>query len=107
MLLITAVLAVTLSGPLSSDVSQDLPPAAAPPGAAAASANPGVSSPGSKDQSAAPKDQDGEQYNQILRNVPLYRKAIDSGMPFPKTRRIVFQENKPASLPGWVFLELL
>ena len=53
------------------------------------------------------KDQDGEQYNQILRNVPLYRKAIDSGMPFPKTRRIVFQENKPASLPGWVFLELL
>ena len=53
------------------------------------------------------KDQDGEQYSQILRNVSLYRKAIDSGMPFPKTRRIVFQENKPASLPGWALLELM
>ena len=52
------------------------------------------------------KDQDGEQYSQILRNVPLYRKAIDSGMPFPKTRRIVFQENKPASLPGWAVVEV-
>ena len=52
------------------------------------------------------KDQDGEQYRQILRNVPLYRKAIDSGLPFPKTRRIVFQENKPASLPGWALLEV-
>ena len=52
------------------------------------------------------KDQDGEQYRQILRNLPLYRKAIDSGMPFPKTRRILFQENKPASLPGWALLDL-
>ena len=48
-----------------------------------------------------------EEYNQILRNVPLYRKAIESGMPFPKTRRIVFQENKPASLPGWALLEVV
>jgi len=52
------------------------------------------------------KDQDGEQYRQILRSVPLYRKAIDSGLPFPKTRRILFQENKPASLPGWALLSL-
>jgi len=47
-----------------------------------------------------------DQYQQILRNVPLYRRAIDSGLPFPKTRRIVFQENKPVSLPGWALIEI-
>ncbi len=52
------------------------------------------------------KDQDGEQYRQILRSVSLYRRAIDSGLPFPKTRRILFQENKPASLPGWALLDV-
>jgi CRISPR-associated protein Csm5 len=52
------------------------------------------------------KESDSEQYQQILRNLPLYRRAIDSGLPFPKTRKIVFQENKPASLPGWALLEL-
>jgi CRISPR-associated protein Csm5 len=52
------------------------------------------------------KDSDSEEYRQILRNLPLYRRAIESGLPFPKTRRIVFQENKPASLPGWALLEL-
>jgi CRISPR-associated protein Csm5 len=53
------------------------------------------------------KDSDSEEYRQILRNLPLYRRAIESGLPFPKTRRIVFQENKPASLPGWALLELI
>lgn len=52
------------------------------------------------------KDLDSEQYRQILRSLPLYRRAVDSGLPFPKTRRIVFQENKPASLPGWALVEL-
>ncbi len=47
-----------------------------------------------------------EHYQKILRNVPLYRRAIDSGLPFPKTRRIVFENNKPASLPGWALLEI-
>jgi CRISPR-associated protein Csm5 len=47
-----------------------------------------------------------EEYQKILRNLPLYRRAIDSGLPFPKTRRIVFQENKPASLPGWALIEV-
>ncbi len=41
---------------------------------------------------------------QILRHVPLYGKAIASNLPFPKTRRIVFLNNKPASLPGWAVL---
>jgi CRISPR-associated protein Csm5 len=47
-----------------------------------------------------------ESYRKILRHLPLYQKAIQSGLPFPKTRRIVFQQNQPASLPGWVMLEV-
>jgi CRISPR-associated protein Csm5 len=45
-------------------------------------------------------------YRQILRQVPFYARAIQSGMPFPKTRRIIFLGNQPASLPGFVHLEL-
>lgn len=49
----------------------------------------------------------GEQpYREILRHVPLYERAIQSGLPFPKTRRVIFQQNHPASLPGWVMLEV-
>jgi CRISPR-associated protein Csm5 len=51
-------------------------------------------------------DKGEEQYRQILRNVPLYRRAIESGLPFPKTRRIVFLEDQPSLLPGWTHLEL-
>jgi CRISPR-associated protein Csm5 len=47
-----------------------------------------------------------ESYRQILRHVPLYQKAIQSGLPFPKTRRVLFQQGHPASLPGWVMLEI-
>jgi len=45
-------------------------------------------------------------YRQILQQVSLYGKAIGSNLPFPKTRRIVFLNNKPASLPGWALLEV-
>ena len=51
-------------------------------------------------------EKDRDQLSQILRNLPLYRKAVDSGLPFPKTRRIVFEDNKPASLPGWALIEV-
>lgn len=47
-----------------------------------------------------------ESYRQILKHIPLYQKAIQTGFPFPKTRRVVFQQNQPASLPGWVMLEI-
>lgn len=47
-----------------------------------------------------------EAYRQILKQVPLYQKAMQSGLPFPKTRRVIFQQNQPASLPGWVMLEV-
>jgi CRISPR-associated protein Csm5 len=45
-------------------------------------------------------------YRQILQQVSLYGKAIGSNLPFPKTRRVVFLNNKPASLPGWALLEV-
>ena len=48
-----------------------------------------------------------EAYRQILRQVPFYARAIQSNLPFPKTRRIVFLGNQPASLAGFVHLELL
>lgn len=47
-----------------------------------------------------------DSYRSILRSIPLHQRAIQSGLPFPKTRRIIFQGGAPASLPGWVMLEL-
>ncbi len=47
-----------------------------------------------------------ETYRGILRQVGLYARAIQSGLPFPKTRRIVFLGNQPASFPGFVHLEV-
>ena len=47
-----------------------------------------------------------DSYRKILRQMPLYQRAIQTGMPFPKTRRVVFEGNQPASLPGWVMLEV-
>jgi CRISPR-associated protein Csm5 len=49
-------------------------------------------------------------------NDPAYRAIIErgrffqtvhAGFPFPKTRRIVFLEDRPATLPGWVFFEVV
>ena len=47
-----------------------------------------------------------DSYRKILSSVPLYQRAIQTGLPFPKTRRVIFQNGHPASLPGWVMLEL-
>jgi CRISPR-associated protein Csm5 len=44
---------------------------------------------------------------QILRQVGFYAKAIQSGLPFPKTRKIVFLANQPATLAGFVHLEIV
>ena len=43
---------------------------------------------------------------QILGKQPYYARAIQSNLPFPKTRRIVFLENQPATLPGFVELQI-
>jgi CRISPR-associated protein Csm5 len=45
-----------------------------------------------------------EDYRNLLGALPFYERAIKSGLPFPKTRRVVFMKNKPATLPGWVEL---
>jgi CRISPR-associated protein Csm5 len=45
-------------------------------------------------------------YRQILQQYALYNRALQSNLPFPKTRRIVFLENRPATLPGWVELSV-
>ena len=45
-------------------------------------------------------------YRQILQQFSLYNRALATNLPFPKTRRIVFLNNKPASLPGWVELRV-
>jgi CRISPR-associated protein Csm5 len=55
----------------------------------------------------ASTDTGSENYRQVLRQVGLYSRAIQTGLPFPKTRRIVFLEGRPATLPGWVRLEVL
>jgi CRISPR-associated protein Csm5 len=39
--------------------------------------------------------------------MPFYERAIRSGLPFPKTRRVIFLKNKPATLPGLVELSVL
>jgi len=47
-----------------------------------------------------------ESYRQMLRTTGIYDRAIRSGMPFPKTRRIVFLGNQPAAVAGWALLEV-
>jgi CRISPR-associated protein Csm5 len=42
----------------------------------------------------------------VLGMLPYYNRAIQSGMPFPKTRRVVFLKNQPATLPGWVEVQV-
>lgn len=48
-----------------------------------------------------------DNFRQILKQVPFYNRAIQSGLPFPKTRKIVFMNNQPAALPGFVHLEIV
>jgi CRISPR-associated protein Csm5 len=52
-------------------------------------------------------DTQDESYRKILRQTAIYQRAIQTGLPFPKTRRVVFQANEPASLPGYVLLEVI
>jgi CRISPR-associated protein Csm5 len=51
-------------------------------------------------------DTDSEAYRKILRAIPSIGKAIREKVPFPKTRRVIFTDGKPASLPGWVKVRL-
>lgn len=48
-----------------------------------------------------------EVFRGVLRESPFFGSAIRSGLPFPKTRKIVFLKGRPASLPGWIQLDFL
>ena len=54
---------------------------------------------------AAYLDAHNESFRQLLKQVPFYSRAIQTGLPFPKTRKIVFLQNQPAALPGFIHLE--
>jgi CRISPR-associated protein Csm5 len=51
-------------------------------------------------------DTTNSDYRDILRAYMFYNHALDSNLPFPKTRRIVFLNNRPATLPGWAELSI-
>ncbi|HUQ92623.1 MAG TPA: hypothetical protein VM120_13170 [Bryobacteraceae bacterium] len=52
-------------------------------------------------------DTEQESYRKLLRQMPFYSRAIQTGLPFPKTRKVVHLEGQPATLPGWVLLEIM
>jgi len=52
-------------------------------------------------------DVSDEAVNATLRRVPGLGDLLRTGLPVPKTRRIVFLRNHPATLPGWVQLDLI
>jgi CRISPR-associated protein Csm5 len=56
---------------------------------------------------AALGDTTSNTYREILKKMPFYTSALATGLPFPKTRRVVYLENTPAALPGWIHLEWL
>lgn len=47
-----------------------------------------------------------ESYQKVLRAVPALSRGLRNGVAFPKTRRVVFTDGQPATLPGWVRLQL-
>ena len=55
---------------------------------------------------AALIDSNQEALRTVLKKLPFYQRALQTGMPFPKTRRIVFLNDQPATLAGWTLLEV-
>jgi CRISPR-associated protein Csm5 len=51
-------------------------------------------------------DTEGAAYRKVLRTVPGIGRSIREGVPFPKTRRIIFAAGQPASIAGWLRFEL-
>jgi CRISPR-associated protein Csm5 len=49
---------------------------------------------------------DNAAFRSVARQYPYFENAIRTGLPFPKTRRVIFEGGQPASLPGWVMLEV-
>jgi len=46
-------------------------------------------------------------HRDVLTQVSFFNQALRSGLPFPKTRKVLFLGNQPAALPGFVHLEVL
>ena len=51
-------------------------------------------------------DTSNTDYRQILQQFAIYNRELATNLPFPKTRRIVFLGNRPATLPGWAELAI-
>jgi len=51
-------------------------------------------------------DTESDAYRKVLRAIPSISKAIRDKVLFPKTRRIIFTNGKPASISGWAVLDL-
>jgi CRISPR-associated protein Csm5 len=51
-------------------------------------------------------DSTNPDYRQILSQYSLYNRALFTNLPFPKTRKVVFLGNRPATLPGWAELAI-
>jgi len=45
-------------------------------------------------------------YRKLLGALPPYSRTISAGLPFPKSRRILFLNDQPATLAGWVKLDI-
>lgn len=60
----------------------------------------------SKSAAIGAEGEQADEHRKVLAALPYYERAIKSGLPFPKTRRIVFLKNKPATLPGWIELSV-
>ncbi len=52
-------------------------------------------------------DTSDENFRSLAKRVAFFEKALKTGLPFPKTRRIIFQGGKAAQLAGFVLLEVV
>jgi len=57
----------------------------------------------SKSSAIAAGDED---YRKVLGSLPYYERAIKSGLPFRKTRRVVFLKNKLPPFPAGLHLHV-
>jgi CRISPR-associated protein Csm5 len=56
---------------------------------------------------SATLDTESEAARKVFRALPYYSRAIQTGLPFPKTRKVLFAGGHPVALPGWALLQVL
>ena len=52
-------------------------------------------------------DTSAPDFRTLAKRVAFFEKALRTGLPFPKTRRIIFQDGKAAQLAGFVLLQVI